>query len=142
MQLTLYSSIAWRHPLGIGQAINWARRFGWQAVDARGLSLDAPGDRALVETAFGYDMLGPRHIQASARRQLRSILDDAGVDLLGIYCSSPVNLPGRLGDACRQLFSSYLELARDLGGLWVRSINNTCKTMRRRCLPPKRMNAP
>jgi sugar phosphate isomerase/epimerase len=128
MEISLYGSIAWRYPSGFGQAIEWARRHGWDSVDARGLSLDAPGDRALIRNAFGYDMLGPRNIQKSARQQLRAALDDAGVSLLGIYCSSPVNLPGETGDTHRQVFCEYLELAHDLGAPWVRSINNTLST--------------
>ena len=57
MQLALYGSIAWRHPLGIGQVIDWATRFGWDCIDARGMSLGVPGDRERNENAFGYDML-------------------------------------------------------------------------------------
>ncbi len=128
MQITLYGSIAWRHPFGMGQVIEWAGRYGWDAVDARGLSLDAPGDPSLRHSAFGYDMLGPRNLQASARHALRHRLLDAGVELLGIYCSSPVNLPGERGSECRRLFCDYLKLASDLGATWVRAINNTRST--------------
>jgi sugar phosphate isomerase/epimerase len=45
--------------------------------------------------------------------------------LLGIYCSSPVNLPGDAGKEARDLFCEYLQLGADLGVAWIRSINNT-----------------
>lgn len=125
MNIYLYGSIAWRHPLGIGAALDWARQFGWTGVDARGLSLDIPGDLDQRLQAFGYDMLGPRHIRPSARADLKKRMSDMGLALLGIYCSSPVNLPWELGVACREYFAEYLQLAADLGAPWVRSINNT-----------------
>jgi len=125
MQLALYGSIAWRHPLGIGQVIDWATRFGWDCIDARGMSLGVPGDRERNENAFGYDMLGPQQLRASARQELRQRLEGAGVPLLCLYCSSSVNLPGAAGDHYRQLFRDYLQLASDLDAPWVRAINNT-----------------
>jgi sugar phosphate isomerase/epimerase len=128
MQLALYGSIAWRHPLGIGQVVDWAKRFGWDYVDARGLSLDVPGELDRRINAFGYEMLGPRQIQGSARRALRERFEEAGVPLLCIYCSSSVNLPGESGNCYRQLFRDFLQLAADLGATWVRPINNTVRT--------------
>jgi len=125
MQITLYGSIGWRHPMGMGQVIQWARRWGWGAVDARGLSLGIPGDVGRQVNAFGYDMLGPRQIRPSARDELRQQLMDAETPLLGIYCSSPVNLTGQLGEQCRQLFCEYIDLAADLDAPWVRTINNS-----------------
>ena len=77
MEIALYGSIAWRHPFGFGQAIHWARRFGWGCVDARGLSIGVPGDMERNLNAFGYDMLGPRQIRKSARGDLRRQLEDA-----------------------------------------------------------------
>jgi len=125
MKIALYGSIAWRHPFGFGQAIHWARRFGWDCVDARGLSIGVPGDMERNLNAFGYDMLGPRQIRKSARGDLRRQLEDAGTPLSGIYCSSSINLPGDMGMVYRQHFCEYAELAADLGADWVRSINNT-----------------
>ena len=125
MQLALYGSIAWRHPLGIGQVMDWAARCGWDCIDARGMSLGVPGDRERNENAFGYDMLGPRQLRSSARRELRQRLEASGTPLLGVYCSSSVNLPGEAGDHYRQLFRDYLQLASDLGAPWIRAINNT-----------------
>lgn len=125
MQLCLYGSIGWRHPGGFPQVIDWARQFGWDMVDARGLSLDIPGDVGRKIGAFGYDMLGPHQIRPSARDELRLRLADAGLPLLGIYCSSPVNLRGELGDHYRDLFREFVQLAADLGAGWVRAINNT-----------------
>ena len=115
MELALYGSIAWRHPLGIGQVINWAREYGWDCVDARGMSIGLPGDVERNLNAFGYDMLGPRQIRNSARAELRKRLEDAGMPLLCIYCSSPVNLAGELGEQYRELFREYLQLAAELG---------------------------
>lgn len=125
MQIILYGSIAWRHSFGIGQAVEWAKRFGWHGVDARGMSLDIPGDVGQRINAFGYDMLGPRQLRPSARKDLRQRLADAGMSLLGIYCSSPVNMTGSLGKSCRDLFREYLYLGADLGVTWIRSINNS-----------------
>jgi sugar phosphate isomerase/epimerase len=125
VKLYLYGSIAWRHPLGIGQAIAWARLFGWDGIDARGLSLDIPGDMQQLVNAWGYDMLGPRQLRASARADLRRRLQENDLRLLGIYCASPVNLPWELGVTCRELFGEYLRLAADLGAAWIRAINNT-----------------
>jgi sugar phosphate isomerase/epimerase len=125
MQLALYGSIAWRHPFGFAQVIDWARRHGWDLVDARGMSLDIPGDEAKKLTAFGYDMLGPRQMRPSARRELRQRLADAGLPLLCIYCPAPVNLSGALGEVQRGLFREFLQLATDVGTAWVRAINNT-----------------
>lgn len=128
MQIALYGSIAWRHPFGFAQVIDWARRFGWDLVDARGSSLDIASNEAQKLTAFGYDMLGPRQVRPSARRELRRALEDAGLPLLCIYCSAPVNLPGELGEQSRSLFREFLQLAADLGAPWVRAINNTTAT--------------
>lgn len=125
MQLCLYGSIGWRHPGGFPQVIDWAREHSWDMVDARGLSLDIPGDVTRKIGAFGYDMLGPQQIRASARDELRHRLADAGLPLLGIYCSSPVNLSGAFGDHYRDLFREFVQLAADLGAGWVRAINNT-----------------
>lgn len=125
MQLALYGSIAWRHPLGIGQVIDWACDYGWDAVDARGISLDVEGDLRQRLGAFGYDMLGPRQIRGSAREALRTRLEHSGKRLLGIYCSSPVNLPGVRGDAARELCREYVQLGADLDVEWIRPINNT-----------------
>jgi len=125
MQLCLYGSIAWRHPGGFPQVVDWANEYGWEMVDARGLTLDIPGDEAKKLGAFGYDMLGPRQIRPSARDELKLRLADAGLPLLGIYCSSPVNLCGEAGDRYRDLFREFVQLAADLGAGWVRAINNT-----------------
>src|SRR5947209_20173990 len=97
MKLYLYGSIGWRHPLGIGKVLEWAREFGWDGIDARGLSLDVEGDWEVRLNAFGYDMLGPRQIRGSARADLRRRIEDAGLTLLGIYCASPVKLPWKVG---------------------------------------------
>ena len=136
MKLSLYGSIGWRHPLGIGQVIDWACQYGWDYVDARGISIGIPGDVERNLNAFGYDMLGPRQIRSSARHDLRRRFEDAGIPLLCIYCSNPVNLPGELGDEYRKLFCEYLQLAADLGSEWVRSINNTVHTYQGPDLPP------
>jgi sugar phosphate isomerase/epimerase len=125
MHLCLYGSIAWRHPGGFPQVIDWATEYGWEMVDARGLTLEIPGDETKKLGAFGYDMLGPRQIRPSARDELKLRLADAGLPLLGIYCSSPVNLRGELGERCRDLFREFVQLAADLGAGWVRAINNT-----------------
>ncbi|MEK6239337.1 MAG: hypothetical protein N2C14_31855, partial [Planctomycetales bacterium] len=124
MEITLYGSIAWRHPLGFAKVIQWASEHGWQSVDARGMSIDVEGPLELRMNAFGYDMLGPRQIRSSARKELRAVLEDAGIALSGIYCSSPVNLIGEKGDACRELVREYLQLGADLGVDWIRPINN------------------
>jgi sugar phosphate isomerase/epimerase len=124
MKLTLYGSIGWRHPLGIGQVARWAAAYGWDAIDARGMSIDIAGPLDVRLNAFGYDMLGPRQIRDSARRELRGMFDKEGIPLLGIYCSSPVNLAGEQGDACRQLCREYFRLGADLGVEWIRPINN------------------
>lgn len=125
MQIALYGSIAWRHPFGFAQVIDWAGQFGWDLVDARGLSLDIPGDETKKLGAFGYDMLGPRQVRPSARADLRRRLEEAGLQLLCIYCSAPVNLPGAIGEESRGLFRGFLQLAADVGCPWVRAINNT-----------------
>ncbi len=125
MEITLYGSIAWKHPLGMGYVLDLAVAHGWDSVDARGMSLDAPGPIEARLSAFGYDMLGPRYIRPSARRALRRRLEESGKRLLGIYCSSSANLPGAYGDACRALLAEYFELAADLGASWVRPINNS-----------------
>lgn len=128
MKIALYGSIAWRHPLGLGRAIEWAAGFGWDFVDARGLSIDVPGPIAQRTNAFGYDMLGPRQIDRRARHELKQRLQDAGTPLLGIYSSSSANLPGQMGDEYRQLLTEYVQLAADLDCPWVRPINNTTAT--------------
>ena len=125
MKTYLYGSIAWRHPLGIGKVFDWAGQHHWDGIDARGLSFDAPGDNDARLNAFGYDMLGPRQLRASARVELRRLLEEKGLPLLGLYCASPVNLPWELGVSCREVFAEYLHLAKDLGARWVRTINNT-----------------
>ena len=128
MQLCLYGSIGWRHAGGFPQVVDWANQYGWDLVDARGLSLDIPGNTTRKLGAFGYDMLGPRQIRPSARDELRSRLAEAGLPLLGIYCSSPVNLRGDMGNQYRDLFREFVQLAADVGAGWVRAINNTTES--------------
>ena len=130
MELVLYGSIAWRHPLGMAQVIDWASQYGGDAVDARGMSLDIYGDVPQRLAAFGYDMLGPRQIRHSARKDLRQRLEERGKRLVSLYCSSPVNLTGEVGNHGRELFREYLQLAADLGAEWVRAINNTLQGVR------------
>jgi len=125
MELALYGSVAWRHPGGFFQVLDWAAAHGWQQVDARGMSLDIVGPLDTRLNAFGYDMLGPKQIRGSARADLRAALAARGLQLSGIYCSSPANLPGTTGAQCRLLIRRYLELASELGASWVRPINNT-----------------
>ncbi len=125
MQPTLYGSIAWRHPLGVGQVIQWAREFHWPLIDLRGMSLDAPGGEEKRTLPWGYDMLGPRHVRPSARQQLRRQIAEAGLELLCLYCPVPVNLPGEFGRRCRELARQYVQLAAELGARWLRPINNT-----------------
>lgn len=127
MKAVLYGSIGWRHPGGLVQVTEWAKRFGWQALDARGLSLHVPGDVQKRINAFGYDMLCPRQIRPSARLDLLHRMQAAGTLLLGIYCSSSVNLAGEVGDSYRELFKEYLQLGADLGVEWIRPINNTTR---------------
>ncbi|QGJ69794.1 Sugar phosphate isomerase/epimerase [Planctomycetales bacterium 10988] len=124
MQLVLYGSIAWRHFRGFDQVIRWAKDFGWDAVDARGMSLDVEGPLDVRLNAFGYDMLGPKQVRKSARLELREQLEAVGLPFECLYCSSPVYLTGEQGEAARQLFLDYLQLAHDLGAKWVRPINN------------------
>ncbi len=125
MQLALYGSIAWRHPLGVGQVVRWAQEFGWDMIDLRGMSLDAPGQVEKQIVPWGYDMVGPRHIAPQARDQIRGMIQDAGLELLCIYCPVPVHVPGPWGQELRQLAAQYVDLAAQLGAQWLRPINNT-----------------
>lgn len=127
-QLALYGSIGWKHPQGIFQVLEWAREFGWDSVDARGMTLDIPGGSRKQITPFGYDMLGPRQIAPGARRQLKEWSDDYGLPIICLYVANPVNLRGTLGEEQRQLFQEFIDLAVDLGIPWVRAINNTTES--------------
>lgn len=128
MQKTLYGSIGWKHPAGIFQVLNWAQQFGWDCVDARGLTIDIPGGPKKQLAAFGYDMLGPRQVSPAARKHLRQTSDELGIPVICLYVPSPVNLEGDLGAECRQLFKDFIQLAADLGIPWVRAINNTTES--------------
>ncbi|MFG0336017.1 MAG: sugar phosphate isomerase/epimerase family protein [Maioricimonas sp. JB049] len=125
MQLALYGSIAWKHPFGFSRVLEWAREYGWDMVDARGMTVDIPGDAERRLLALGYDMLGPRQIRPSARDDVKRRVAEYGLSLLCISCPAPVNLDGTVGCDCRELFREFLELAADLEIPWVRSINNT-----------------
>lgn len=128
MRTALYGSIGWKHPFGIFQVLDWAKEFGWDAVDARGMTLDIPGGPKKQLTAFGYDMLGPRQIRPTARKQLKNRCEEIGVPMNCLYVASPVNLKGELGNRCRELFKEFLQLAADIGIEWVRAINNTTES--------------
>lgn len=128
MRTALYGSIGWKHPFGILQVLEWAKEFGWDAVDARGMTLEIPGGSPKQLTAFGYDMLGPRQIRPTARQQLRAKCEELGIPIICLYVPSPVNLQGTLGDDCRTLFKEFIQLAADLGIEWVRAINNTTES--------------
>jgi len=125
MELSLYGSIGWKHPFGIYQVIEWAKQFGWDSVDTRGMTLDIPGGRERQQTAFGYDMLGPRHMNPAARTQLREHCSESGISILCLYCAHPVNLDGELGQASRNQFKEFIDLSKELNIEWVRAINNT-----------------
>ena len=128
MQTALYGSIGWKHPFGIFQVLEWAKEFGWDSVDARGMTLDIPGGPKKQLTPFGYDMLGPRQIRPTARQQIRAHCEEIGVPIICLYVPSPVNLQGQLGDDNRELFKEFVQLASDLGIEWVRAINNTTES--------------
>lgn len=128
MQTVLYGSIGWKHPFGIYQVLQWARQFGWDCVDLRGMTLDLPGGPQKQLLAFGYDMLGPRQIRPSARPQIRDVCREMGIPIVCLYCPSPVNLDGTYGREGRELFCEFLQLAADLEVEWVRSINNTTQS--------------
>lgn len=128
MQTALYGSIGWKHPYGIFQVLEWAKQFGWDSVDARGMTLDIPGGPKKQLTAFGYDMLGPRQIRPTARQQIRAHCEEIGIPIICLYVPSPVNLKGELGDECRTLFKEYVQLAADMNIEWVRAINNTTES--------------
>lgn len=128
MKTALYGSIGWKHPAGIFQVLDWAKQFGWDYVDARGMTLDIPGGPEKQLTAFGYDMLGPRQIRPTARQQLKARCEELGIPIICIYCAAPLNLEGDLGDENRALFQEFIDLAADLNVPWVRSINNTTRT--------------
>lgn len=128
MKTALYGSIGWKHPAGIFQVLDWAKQFGWDCVDARGMTLDIPGGPEKQLTAFGYDMLGPRQIRPTARQQLKARCEELGIPIICIYCAAPLNLEGQLGDDCRELFREFIDLAAELGVPWIRSINNTTRT--------------
>ena len=127
MQLALYGSIAWRHPLGVGQVIRWASRYGWEMIDLRGMSLDAPGEEEKRVLPWGYDMVGPRHLPPEVREELRHLAAEAGLEVLCVYCPVPVNWPGEQGRECLQLAREYVLLAAQLGARWLRPINNTVR---------------
>ena len=59
MTYSLYSSVAFKHPFGLKQAIELAGTLGYGAVDVRGFSLDVPILEERHVNAFGYDMIGP-----------------------------------------------------------------------------------
>ncbi|QDT34515.1 sugar phosphate isomerase/epimerase family protein [Thalassoglobus polymorphus] len=128
MQTALYGSIGWKHPFGIFQVLEWAKEYGWDSVDARGMTIDIPGGPKKQLTAFGYDMLGPRQIRPTAREQLRSRCEELGIPIICLYVPSPVNLRGKLGEDCRRLFKEFVQLAADVGIEWVRAINNTTES--------------
>jgi len=128
MKTALYGSIGWKHPAGIYQVLDWAKEYGWDCVDARGMTLDIPGGPEKQLTAFGYDMLGPRQIRPTAQEQLKNRCLELGIPIICIYCAAPLNLEGDLGDNCRGLFREFVDLAAELDVPWIRSINNTTRT--------------
>lgn len=128
MRTSLYGSIGWKHPFGIYQVIQWAKEYGWDSVDARGMTLDIPGGPKKQLTAFGYDMLGPRQIRPTARQQLKAHCAENGIPIICVYVPSPVNLEGQLGEECRELFREFVQFAADVGVEWVRAINNTTES--------------
>ena len=128
MQTALYGSIGWKHPFGIYQVLKWAKEFGWASVDARGMTLDIPGGPKKQLTAFGYDMLGPRQVRPTSRRQIKAFCEEIGIPIICLYIPAPVNLEGDLGEKNRTLFGEFLRLAADLDIKWVRAINNTTES--------------
>lgn len=128
MRTALYGSIGWKHPYGIFQVLEWAKQFGWDSVDARGMTLDLPGGAKKQLTAFGYDMLGPRQIRPTARQQLKARCEELGIPIICLYVASPVNLEGDLGNDCREMFKEFVQFAADVGIEWVRAINNTTES--------------
>ncbi|MCA8999604.1 MAG: sugar phosphate isomerase/epimerase [Planctomycetaceae bacterium] len=128
MKTALYGSIGWKHPFGIFQVLEWASQFGWDCVDARGMTVDIPGGPQKQLLAFGYDMLGPRQIRPTARPQLRNRCEKLGIPIICIYCPSPVNLQGELGEQGQQLFREFVDLAAETGVEWIRAINNTTES--------------
>lgn len=126
MPLSLYSSVAWRHPFGLSQVCKWARDYGYDAIDVRGSSLHVPGASALHLAAFGYDMISPELIDRQGIQDLKQLLDVYRLRITTISCYAPLTWPPSAErDASLRTLRDYLALAGELGIEYVRSIGHS-----------------
>jgi sugar phosphate isomerase/epimerase len=123
MKLSLYSSVAWRHPYGLMKAIEWGKQFGYQAIDCRGSSLDVPVVEFKHLNANGYDMIGPRTIDQSGINELKSAFKNNGLEISTISCYCPLTVSkGALADNSMKRVRNMIDFAARLGISWVKVI--------------------
>lgn len=123
MQLSLYSSVSFKHPFGLSHAISIARSLGYDAVDVRGYSLDVPilEDRHI--NAVGYDMIGPGTLDSHGEKDLQDLLKESHLFLSGISCYNSLTVPeGNLAHLSMQKFKEMIDFASELSIPWVRLI--------------------
>jgi sugar phosphate isomerase/epimerase len=123
MKIALYSSVAWRHPFGLLKAVEWAKQFGYQAIDCRGSSLDVQDVEIKHLNAHGYDMIGPRTLDRQGLTDLKNLLKKNGLEIFSISCYSPLTVPvGSLADDSINRVRQLIDFAAKLNIKWVKVI--------------------
>lgn len=85
MKLSLYSSIGWRHPLGLSYVASMAAACGYEQISIRGRSTDTASPSPQQIRAVGYDMLSPEESSTDGLAALNELFTSYGV---GPYCIS------------------------------------------------------
>ena len=125
MKLSLYSSIGWRHPLGLGHVVSLARATGYDLVSIRGRSTDTRAPDLQQVQAVGYDMLSAYASDPEGVAALKAMMEERGV---GVYCLSTYATfidpdPSVRQDSVQRIRRA-VEFAPSLGAPIVRSIGH------------------
>lgn len=123
MRLSLYSAVAFKNPFGLAHAIDIASTFGYDAIEVRGHSLDAPIREERHLNAVGYDMIGPSTLDRIGQRMLQSRMEEKNLTFSGISCYNSLTLPeGDVADKAMEKFREMFDFAAEMGIPWVRLI--------------------
>ncbi|HOV39082.1 MAG TPA: sugar phosphate isomerase/epimerase family protein [Spirochaetales bacterium] len=123
MKISLYSSVAFKHPFGLKRAIEIAQSLGYDSVDVRGMSLDVPVIEERHINAVGYDMIGPGTLDSAGIEDLKKTLQETGIGLSGISCYNALTLPeGELAEDSMRRMREMIDFAAELRIPWMRLI--------------------
>ncbi len=126
MFLSLYSSVTRNHPFGLLKSIEWAAKYGYEAIDVRGSSMYSLMITEDSHKTFGYDMLNPTLLSDAAKDDLKQALAEHNIKMTTISSYVPLTMSDPdLQKSAVRMVKKYIDLAAELQCPGVRTIGNT-----------------